>query len=135
MRYKLAYVGVQVRDMDRSIRFYTDVFGMQLARRHRVPETAGEWAELRSPGSDQVLELNWYPENSAFFKGPYRNGDELDHIAFECDDVDRAFHELIAAGARAGLPPFREGKSWLAYVQDPDGLWLELCAPASSSEG
>jgi hypothetical protein len=31
---------------------------MQVIRRQRVPETGGEWAELRSPGSDQMLELN-----------------------------------------------------------------------------
>src|SRR5256885_12624060 len=82
---------------------------MQLARRERVPETGGEWAELRSPGSRWILELNWYPEGSEFFRGPYRNGDELDHIAFECEDVQRAYRELLARGATAGLAPFVEG--------------------------
>ncbi len=131
MRYKLTYFGIQVRDMDRSLRFYCDVLGMQLARRQPVPETDGEWAELRSSGSEQMLELNWYPEGSTFFKGPYRSGNELDHIAFECEDVERAYHELLAKGARPGHPPFMEGRTLLAYVQDPDGIWIELCAPAS----
>ena len=129
MRYRLAYVGIQVRDMERSLRFYRDALGMQLLRRERVPETNGEWAELRSRGSDQMLELNWYPDGSRFFAGPYRNGDELDHIAFECEDVVRAYRELLAAGAPVGHPPFREGKALLAYVQDPDGIWIELTGP------
>lgn len=126
MRYRLTYFGVQVRDMDRSIRFYSEALGMQVERRQRVEETGGEWAELRSPGTAPILELNWYPDDSLFFKGPYQNGDELDHIAFECEDVEKAYRELLAAGASPGHGPFREGGSLLAYVRDPDGIWIEL---------
>jgi len=102
---------------------------MRVVRRQRVPETDGEWAELRSAGSKQMLELNWYPDGSKFFTGPYRNGDELDHIAFACADVEGAYHELIGKGARSGHPPFAEGGSMLAYVEDPDGIWIELSGP------
>src|SRR6266508_337955 len=135
MRYRLVYVGIQVQDMDRSVRFYTSALGMRVSRRQSVPETGGEWAELRSVESEQVLELNWYPEGSRFFKGPYRHGDELDHIAFECEDVEGAYRELLASGARAGHPPFEEGRSVLAYVVDPDGIWIELCAPSPGPGG
>src|SRR3989454_10188128 len=114
MRFTLAYVGIQVRDLERSISFYRDVLGMRVARRRRVPETGGEWAELRSAGSKQLLELNWYPDGSKFFAGPYRNGDELDHIAFACADVGRAYRELVAKGARRGHSPLRQGGSMRA---------------------
>ncbi len=133
MRYTLRYFGIQVRDIDRSLGFYRDLLGMEVLRRERVAETRGEWAELRSGGSDHVLELNWYPEGSPYFKGPYRNGDELDHVAFECEDVARAYAELLAKGAKPGLPPFLEAHTWLAYVVDPDGIWVELCAKSSAN--
>jgi len=126
MRYTLSYVGLQVRDLDRSVAFYRDLLGMTAGARTAIPETGGAIVELRSPGSATVLELNWYPGGSAYFKGPYRNGDELDHLAFGCDDVEAAHKELLAKGARAGLPPFPEGGTTLAYVQDPDGIWIEL---------
>lgn len=126
MRYTLSYVGIQVRDMDASISFYRGVLGMTVRRRTSVPETNGEWAELQSEGSPQILELNWYPEGSAHFKGPYRNGNELDHITFACDDVPSAYRELLGKGARPAIPPFREGGTVLAFVQDPDGIWIEL---------
>jgi len=126
MRYTLTYVGVQVRDLDRSIAFYRDLLGMELLHRERVAETSGEWAEMKSRDAPYLLELNWYPEGSTFFRGPYRNGDELDHIAFACDDVDRAYEELIASGAKPGVAPFLEGGTKLAYVVDPDGIWIEL---------
>src|SRR2546428_10829199 len=105
MRYTLAYVGIQVRNLECSISFYRDVLGMRVVRRQRVPETDGEWAELRSAGSKQMLELNWYPDGSKFFAGPYRNGDELDHIAFACADVERAYRELVAKGREAAILP------------------------------
>jgi len=135
MRYTLTYVGLQVRDLDRSIAFYRDALGMEVGARVRVAETGGELVELRSPGALTVLELNWYPEGSAFFKGPYRNGDELDHLAFACDDVEAAYWELLRQGAKPGLAPFPEGGTTLAYVQDPDGIWIELFGrPASNPQ-
>ena len=132
MQYRFAYVGIQVRDLDRSVAFYRDVLGMEVRARERVPETHGEWAELRSPDSPLVLELNWYPEGSPHFRGPYRSGDELDHLAFDCGDADAAYRELVARGAKPALPPFTEGGSRLAFVQDPDGLWIELGSPVSA---
>lgn len=130
MRFTLAYVGVQVRDLDRSIAFYRDRLGMKVVRREKVPETSGEWAELRSEGSPQILELNWYPEGSPHFPGPYRSGHELDHVAFDCEDAAAAYRELVAGGARPALEPFRESDTILAYVEDPDGIWIELASPA-----
>jgi len=133
MRFQLAYVGIQVRDIERSLAFYRDILGMRIVRRARVPETKGEWVELRSPGSRLLLELNWYPEGAKFFAGPYRRGDALDHIAFYCEDVEGAYRELLAKGVRSAQAPFMEGGSLLAFVRDPDGLWIELNGPAASS--
>jgi len=126
MRYTHAYVGIQVRDLERSLRFYRDLLGMEVLRREAVPETGGEWVELKSPGSPHLLELNWYPEGSRHFRGPYRNGDELDHLAFECEDAAAAYRELVGKGAGPALEPFPEGGTQLAYISDPDGIWIEL---------
>lgn len=132
MRFTHRYVGIQVRDLDRSLAFYRGLLGMQVLRRQRVPETDGEWVELKSAGSEALLELNWYPEGSRHFPGPYANGDEIDHIAFECEDARQAYAGLLAKGATPGLPPFLEGGTWLAYVVDPDGIWIELYSPAAA---
>lgn len=126
MNYRFAYVGVQVRDLDRSVDFYCSRLGMWLGKREKVPETGGEWAELTSKGSPQVLELNWYPEGSPHAPDKYRLGNELDHLAFDCDDADAAFQELVAQGVKPALPPFTEGDFRLAFVEDPDGIWIEL---------
>src|SRR3972149_4824460 len=62
---KLLYTGPRVRDLDRSIRFYRQVLGMRLSRRGTMSH-GGRWVELKSPGSHQRLELNWYPPGGKF---------------------------------------------------------------------
>jgi lactoylglutathione lyase len=118
------YTGVGVTDLDRSIKFYTEKLGMQLLGRFKIEETKGETADLKSPGGDQKLELNWYPDRPEF-----RNGDEVDHLAFRVDDVDKAVAELRFVGVEVVVAPFNEGDSRLAFVKDPDGIWIELDGP------
>jgi catechol 2,3-dioxygenase-like lactoylglutathione lyase family enzyme len=115
--------------MDESLRFYTQWLGMEIVERRQVTEpTSGEVAGLRSPGSAQYLELNWYREGTRF-GSPYTSGDELDHLAFEVDDVDAAVHELETRGVDVLVRSREIGDSvgWReAFVRDPNGIWIEL---------
>ena len=61
MAVRLAYTGVRVRDMPASIRFYTELLGMEVVQAlESTPATQGQVVVLRSPDSSQLLELNWY---------------------------------------------------------------------------
>src|SRR2546427_13274552 len=60
------YTGIRVRDLDRSIAFYTTVLGMQVTWRMRIRETGGAIAVLKSPRGSQRLELNWYPPRGRY---------------------------------------------------------------------
>ena len=118
------YTGIRVRDLDRSIRFYRQVLGMRVTRRGAMSH-GGLWVELKSAGSHQRLELNWYPPESRFHT-TYRRGEELDHLAFRVKDVAGTFRDLVARGAHPEVDPFREGRYEFAFVSDPDGIWIEL---------
>lgn len=123
---RLAYTGIRVRDMDKSLRFYTEVFGMEVVDpREPTPPTEGEVVTLRSPHGDQLLELNWYAKGSRFGT-PYVNGEELDHLAFEVDDLDAALAELSQKGAEIVVRPGEIGGWREAFVTDPNGIWIEL---------
>ena len=89
----------------------------------------GVWVELATPGAAQRLELNWYPEGSQFYTR-YRNGEELDHLAFRVPNFDQAFDDLVGKGARPEVEPFREARYEFAFVSDPDGIWIELIGRA-----
>ena len=124
MKSNFTYTGIRVRDMDRSIRFYTEGLGTELLDRRKVPRTGGENADLATPGSDRVLEFNWYPRKGMVKE--YRKGDEMDHMAFGVESVTNAIEHLARHGARMTVEPFHEAGSWVAFVADPDRIWIEL---------
>jgi lactoylglutathione lyase len=124
VKAQFSYTGIGVRDIDRSIKSYTQHLGMRLVGRTKIRETNGEIAELKSPRGDQLLELNWYPDRKA-----YRNGDEVDHLAFRVRDVDAAIIELKRNGVVVAMEPFDEGHGRLGFIEDPDGIWIELEGP------
>ena len=122
----MSYSGIRVQNLERSLKFYTESFGLkEVARGDHRKYGAGLYVLLRDPRSGQKLELNWYPEGSAHAT-PYTPGEGLDHLAFVVDDVKTAYRELLAKGAEpTDLDPARSG-GWLAYLKDPDGNWIEI---------
>lgn len=122
------YTGIRVRDLDRSIDFYTRVLGMRLQFRMKIRKTQGQIAVLKSPRGRQRLELNWYVPETRYAK-PYRPGEGLDHLAFRTSDLTQKMQELRQMGIPIVEGPIgSRGSAW-AYVQDPDGLWIEIFGP------
>jgi lactoylglutathione lyase len=117
---KFLYTGIEVTDLDRSIRFYHEGLGMAVAGRGLVAATGGETATLHTPDSEQMLELNWYPASK------YTPGSELDHLAFEVSDVEAAASRLVELGGRVIREVEHVPDYDLGYVADPDGIWIEL---------
>jgi len=120
----LRYTGIRVRNLQRSLRFYTQVMGMKPKLKGKMNH-GGIWIELKSPGSAQRLELNYYPPGTKFHEN-FKAGSELDHLAFWVRDVDERYEQLIDKGARKAVKPFSQGKYRFAFVKDPDGIWIEL---------
>jgi len=75
--------------------------------------------------SPQILELNWYPKGSSFYQ-KYHAGSELDHIGFAVDDAVKWYYRLLKRGAESAAEPFGSESWTLAYVKDPDGIWIEF---------
>ncbi len=116
----LEYVGIRVRDLDRSKRFYVEGLGLRAGATGRMA-AGGVWLELQDPETGAILELNYYPGEP-----PYREGDELDHLGFRVDDLEAAIARLTGLGAKVRIPPFLEGNERLVFLADPDGVWVEL---------
>jgi lactoylglutathione lyase len=126
MKTTFGYTGIRVKDMDASIKFYTEVMGMKLKGRNPIDATGGEVAGLVSEDGGPELELNYYREASKYFE-PYSRGQELDHLAFHVEDLDN----FLSEAEKLGYGPVLEVKStnskW-AYIQDPNGIYIEIFA-------
>lgn len=125
MPIRFTYTGIEVKDLEESVKFYTQILKMKLSDRHKIPETGGEVAILQSEGSSQYLELNYYPQRS----GKYVPGDGLDHLAFEVEDVEAEMKRLNRLGYRTMRRVERRAKFIVGFIEDPNGLWLELYTP------
>ncbi len=124
MKTKFTYNGIRVKDLKKSVEFYTQILGMKDMGRSKIEQNKGEVVSLASEEGGPVLELNYYEKGSRF-DAEYIVGEGLDHLAFQVDDLDKA---IVEAG-KAGFPTVLEMKTktsrWV-YIQDPNGIFIEL---------
>jgi lactoylglutathione lyase len=120
---KFLHTSITVRHMDESLAFYTEVLGLQFERRRTIPENRAEIAFVHDPVSGARIELTHWDEKDSF-----EAGEQLDHLAFEVDDLDRFLMKLRTKGARIAKEPFRlsGGSSRIAFILDPNDVWIEL---------
>jgi lactoylglutathione lyase len=126
MNLRFIYTGIRVKDMEESIRFYTEILGMAIVDRlESFDPTKGKTVTLKSPNSGQLLELNWYENRSPFFS-PYVNGEELDHLAFDVEDLAATVAQLKKEDIEIVAEPRSIGGWKEAFAKDPNGIWIEL---------
>jgi len=124
LKAKLIYTGIRVKDLDKSIEFYTEILGMKLTGRSKIEATGGETAGLVSEDGGHLLELNYYPKGSKF-QTTYAPGEGLDHLAFQVEDLKKALAEAERAGYPAVLDMKTKTSRW-TYIKDPNGIYIEL---------
>jgi lactoylglutathione lyase len=122
---RILHTMLRVGDLDRSLRFYCDVLGMRLLRRHDYPGGRFTLAFVGYGSEDEtaVLELthNWDTDR-------YEIGTGFGHVALGVDDIYRRCEELRQKGARIVREPgpMKHGTTEIAFVEDPDGYRIEL---------
>jgi len=125
MKTRFTYVGVRVTNLKKSTEFYTKILGMKVVGRGENEQTKGKTVSLQTEKDCFVLELNYYEKDSPY-NTQYTVGEGLDHLAFKTENLDKALEEAQKAGYRTILQmKGNEGGRW-AYIEDPDGIWIEL---------
>lgn len=116
------YVILIVEDLERAVRFYTEVLGLRLGHR------AGEYAQLTTGAT----RLGLYSRAAMAktlglpLEAPAWHAPAFE-LGFKVDDVDASFTELVKRGATPVTPPVtRPWGQRTAYVRDPDGTLIEL---------
>ncbi len=117
---RLNHAVFYVADLDRSLRFYVDVFGMDV-----VGEAGGGAAFLRLPRSGNHHDLGLFDVGGGELRR--RGSVGLYHLAWQVDTVDElveADRLLAAAGALVGRS--NHGATLSLYGADPDGNEFEI---------
>ena len=123
---RLLHTMIRVRDLDRSVAFYTSMLGMKELRRSEVP--AGKYTlafvGYGDEASSAVIELTYNWDQST----PYEMGTGFGHLAVGMPDVAKACADIKASGGKVTREagPVQHGTTIIAFVEDPDGYKVEL---------
>ena len=124
--FRLLHTMIRVRDLDKSLDFYTRLLGMKLMRKHDFPDGRFTLAFVGygDEADTAVVELthNWDQAE------PYDLGDGWGHLALGVPDIYGTCEELAAEGASIPRPPgpMKHGTTVIAFIEDPDGYKIEL---------
>ena len=120
---RFLHTSINVKDMDVTIKFYITHLGLQLLRRVEITENNAEIAFLSSVQGEHKLELTYWRD-----KKDYIEGDQLDHLAFDVNNLDSTILSMKKAGVEIAKEPFslKGGEKRIAFIKDPNGIWVEL---------
>ena len=122
---RILHTMLRVGDLERSIKFYTEVLGMKLLRKKDYPDGKFTLAFIGygDESENTVIELtyNWGTDS-------YDLGTGYGHIALEVDDVYEATEEIRKCGSNIlrDAGPMNAGTTVISFVEDPDGYPIEL---------
>jgi lactoylglutathione lyase len=129
---KILHTMLRVGNLDRSLKFYTEVLGMRLLRRADFP--AGKFTlafvGYQDENEGPVIELthNWDTDH-------YDLGNGYGHIALAVPDAYAACDTIRQRGGNVvrEAGPMKGGTTVIAFVEDPDGYKIELIQSKSNS--
>ncbi|MEA3422580.1 MAG: methylmalonyl-CoA epimerase [Bacillota bacterium] len=114
---KVDHIGIAVKNLDETLKFYTEVLGLEVQGSETVEEQKVKVAFL--PVGDSEIELL----ESTDPEGPIarfieKNGEGIQHIAFKVDDVEEAIEYMKSKGMRMidEQPRYGAGGAKIAFV-------------------
>src|SRR6266536_6088052 len=118
---RLLHTRYRVNDLERTVKFYKDVLGLEEVRRHKSPR-GSELVFLKAPESEELIELCYFPSS-----GPVQVQADLTHLAFEVDSLEEFGKHLAALGLKySDGPTLKEDGSGFAFIDAPEGYEIEL---------
>jgi lactoylglutathione lyase len=122
---RMLHTMLRVGELERSLKFYTEVLGMKVLRRKDYPDGKFTLAFVGYGDESEtaVIELthNWGVDK-------YELGNAYGHIAVEVDDAYKSCEEVKKRGGKVTREagPMKHGTTVIAFVEDPDGYKIEF---------
>ena len=116
---------IRVGNLDRSVKFYTELLGMKELRRRDVPDGKYtlSFVGYADESSQAVVELTYN-----YGVDTYELGNAFGHLAIGVPDIKSAVEKVRGAGGKVTREPgpVKFGTTVIAFVEDPDGYKIEL---------
>lgn len=121
MARKLLHTRYRVNDLERTVKFYREVLGLQEIRRHKSPR-GSELVFLKAPESEELIEICHFPGSESVQVQP-----DLTHLAFEVDSLEAFEKHLAKFGLKySDGPTLKPDGSGFAFIDAPEGYEIEL---------
>src|SRR5437763_4598766 len=118
---RLLHTRYRVNDLERTVKFYKEVLGLEELRRHKSPR-GSELAFLKAPESEELIEICYFPTS-----GPVQVQPDLTHLAFEVDSLEAFGQHLATLGLKySDGPTVKPDGSGFAFVDAPAGYEIEI---------
>ncbi len=128
---RLLHTRYRLNDLQRSIKFYKEVLGLEETRSHKSPR-GSELVFLKAPGSEEEIELCHFPNS-----GPVEVQPDLTHLAFEVDSLEEFGKHLASLGLKYSDGPTykQDGSGGFAFIDAPEGYEVELIQRTPKASG
>ncbi len=127
---KLLHTRYRLNDLERTVKFYKDVLGLEEVRRHKSPR-GSELVFLKAPQSEELIELCYFPTS-----GPVQVQPDLTHLAFEVESLEEFGKHLQKLGIQfSDGPHLKPDGGGIAFIDAPEGYEIELIQMARSGPG
>lgn len=124
---KLLHTRYRVNDLERTVKFYKDVLGLEEVRRHRSPR-GSELVFLKAPQSEELIEITFFPGS-----GPVQVQGDLTHLAFEVKNLEQFERHLQSLGLKFSDGPTTSSTGTVfAFIDAPEGYEIELIQESRS---
>ncbi|OYZ03372.1 MAG: lactoylglutathione lyase [Polaromonas sp. 28-63-22] len=122
---KIIHSMIRVQDLNHSLKFYAECFGLHPAYRLDFPSFSLVY--LRNAENDAEIELTWNKDRTE----PYTHGDGYGHVGVCVPDVAADRARLLALGySPLDIKEFKADDGSLIaryfFIQDPDGYKVEV---------
>ncbi|MDA7822384.1 VOC family protein [Opitutales bacterium] len=118
---KFLHTRMRVSDLEKTLKFYQQVFGLEVTRRHESPR-GSKLAFLAVPNSDEEIEITYFPGS-----GPVKVQEDLMHLAFEVESMSAFQKHLDIIDVPLSDGPTKSSSgSVFAFVDAPEGYEIEV---------
>jgi len=122
LKPRILHTAYFVSDIERSLKFYCDVLGMQEAQRFDLDESVHEVVLTFPDSKGGGVILMWDDKRTV----PYEHGDAYSRVVMMVSSLDAAIDHFGIHGVKIVKPATHAGQLRYCMIQDPDGYTIEV---------